>query len=106
MKYLITHLLRRVWVENATPEIEAQSQYPEIIAVCSVLTILSTCVLCARLIARQRAPGLAADDFMAALAVVFAIVYSGLCVARELFALPIINVSICLTMEDKKANTV
>ena len=31
-----------VWVQNATPEIDARSQWPTILAVCLCLTILMT----------------------------------------------------------------
>ena len=71
------------WVANATPEVEALSQWPLIITVCSVLSVLSIATVSARLWVRFKAHGLAADDYMAALSMVFAFIYSMLCIARK-----------------------
>lgn len=70
------------WVLNATPEVDAQSQYPTIIAICTVLSVLTILIVGARLKIRYKNRGLAADDYMAALAVVFAVTYSVLCIVR------------------------
>jgi len=70
------------WVDNATPEVESLSQYPTIIAICVVLSILSITVVGARLWVRATARGLASDDWMAALSMVFALIYSILCIIR------------------------
>lgn len=75
------------WVENATPEVEAISQWPTIIAVCVLMSVLAVVVVCMRLWIRQKAHGLAADDYMAALSMVFALFYSGLCIAQTKYGL-------------------
>lgn len=70
------------WVLNATPKVDAQSEYPTIIAICVVLSVLSTAVVGTRLYIRHSKRGLASDDWMAGLSMVFALLYSGLCIAR------------------------
>jgi len=70
------------WVENATPEVEALSQWPTILAVCVILSFLSIVTVSMRLWIRYTARGLAADDWMAGLSMVFALVYSVLCIVR------------------------
>ena len=71
------------WVENATPEVEALSQWPTILAVCLVLSFLSIVTVSMRLWIRFKARGLAADDWMASLSMVFALIYSVLCIVRK-----------------------
>lgn len=71
------------WVENAGPEVEAQSQYPTIIATCVVVSLLSTAIVGGRLYIRATARGLASDDYMSALSMFFALTYTVLCIARE-----------------------
>ncbi|KAK2038392.1 ATP synthase F0 [Colletotrichum somersetense] len=75
------------WVVNATPEVEAISQWPAIVAVCCVLSFLSVTVVGSRLWIRYTARGLAADDWMSALSVVFALIYSGLTIAQTRYGL-------------------
>jgi hypothetical protein len=70
------------WVQNATPEVEAISQWPMIIPVIAVMTVLSTVVVSLRLWIRHKARGLALDDHFSALSMVFAIIYSALSIAR------------------------
>ena len=70
------------WVENATPEVDAQSQWQTILGVCLSLSILSISVVSMRLWIRNKARGLAADDYMAALSMLFALIYSILCIVR------------------------
>lgn len=70
------------WVDNATPDVERLSQYPTIVAICVVLSLLSVGTVGCRLWIRAAARGLAADDYMAALSMVFALVYSALCIVR------------------------
>jgi hypothetical protein len=70
------------WVDNASPEIDAESQYPTIIAICSVLSVLSITVVCCRLWIRYKKNRVGADDWMATLAMVFALLYSILCIVR------------------------
>lgn len=70
------------WVDNATPEVEARSEYRTIIAICVALSAFSILIVGARLWIRHENHGLAADDWMAILSVVFAIIYSVLCIIR------------------------
>ncbi|PHH71559.1 hypothetical protein CDD82_6449 [Ophiocordyceps australis] len=76
-----------VWVANASPELDAQSQYPAIMAICVVLSLVSMAIVGCRLYIRCAARGLATDDLMAALSVVFALVYSTLCIAQTKYGL-------------------
>ncbi|POR39180.1 Uncharacterized protein TPAR_00619 [Tolypocladium paradoxum] len=75
------------WVDNATPEVDAESQYPTIIAICVVLSVLSMAVVSCRLYIRGTARGLASDDWMAALSMGFALVYSILCIVQTKYGL-------------------
>ncbi|RDA93766.1 hypothetical protein CP533_0277 [Ophiocordyceps camponoti-saundersi (nom. inval.)] len=75
------------WVRAASPDVEAQSQYGTIIAICIVLSILSVATVSCRLWIRAAARGLAGDDWMAALSMVFALAYSGLCIAQTKYGL-------------------
>ncbi|PHH69009.1 hypothetical protein CDD83_5862 [Cordyceps sp. RAO-2017] len=75
------------WVVNASPEVDAESQYPTIIAICVVLSLLSIATVSCRLWIRATARGLAADDWMAALSMVFALIYSILCIAQTKYGL-------------------
>ncbi|KAH8666922.1 ATP synthase F0 [Xylariales sp. PMI_506] len=66
-----------VWVENASPQLDAESQWREIIAVSATTSALSILVvgtrLWLRLSVRRR---LAADDIFAGLAMLFALTYT------------------------------
>jgi hypothetical protein len=73
-----------VWVENASPQVDAQSQYLSVIIICVVLSILSITVVSTRLCIRFRAHRLGADDYIAGLSMIFALVYSILCIVRKL----------------------
>ncbi|KAJ3940024.1 uncharacterized protein N0V96_010020 [Colletotrichum fioriniae] len=75
------------WVLNATPEVEAISQWPTIIAVVIVLSVLSVIVVGSRIWIRFSARGLAADDWMSVLSEVFALIYSGLTIAQTRYGL-------------------
>ncbi|KAH7310461.1 hypothetical protein B0I35DRAFT_74526 [Stachybotrys elegans] len=75
------------WVFHASPEVEAQSQYPAIVAICTVLSLISMAIVAARLHLRFKNRGLAADDTMAILSVVFALVYSILCIVQTRYGL-------------------
>jgi hypothetical protein len=72
-----------VWVENASPAVDAQSQYQTIIIICVILSVLSITVVMTRAWIRLKARGLAADDYMALLSMVFALIYSILCIVRK-----------------------
>ncbi len=71
-----------VWVDNATPEVDARSEWRTIVTICTVLSAFSIAIVCSRLWIRQKNHGLAADDWMAALSMVFALIYSILCIVR------------------------
>lgn len=76
------------WVANATPEVDAQSQWAAIIAVCIVLSMLSVAAVLCRLWIRSRVIGrLDWDDYMSALSMIFAVVYSILCILQTKFGL-------------------
>ncbi|TWU75972.1 hypothetical protein ED733_006810 [Metarhizium rileyi] len=75
------------WVVNATPEVEAQSHWRVILAVCLVLSMLSMATVVCRLWIRGKARGLAGDDYMSGLSMVFALVYSVLCIVQTKYGL-------------------
>jgi hypothetical protein len=70
------------WVLNAPLEVDADSQYPTIIAICVVLSLISMAGVSSRLWIRHRSRGLANDDWMACLSMIFALAYAMLCIAR------------------------
>lgn len=72
------------WVENATPEVNAISEWPKIMTICIVFSVVSTAIVCARIWIRFTNHGLAADDYMAVLSMVFAIAYAVMCIVRTL----------------------
>ncbi|KAF4504637.1 hypothetical protein G6O67_008064 [Ophiocordyceps sinensis] len=75
------------WVINVAPEVAAESQFPAIICICVVLSLLSIGTVSCRLWIRAKARGLAGDDYMAALSMVFALAYSALCIAQTKYGL-------------------
>ncbi|KAK4131566.1 hypothetical protein BT67DRAFT_444614 [Trichocladium antarcticum] len=75
------------WIENATAELEAQSQYKTVITICSVLSAVSIAIVCARLWIRHKNHGLAADDWLATVSMVFALIYSILCIVQTKYGL-------------------
>lgn len=52
------------WVLNASPEVEAISQYPVILGVCVSLTVLMIVTVCLRLWVRGQASRLGAADYV------------------------------------------
>ena len=56
--------LKMGWVHNASPEVEAASQYPLILGVCLGLTILMVFTVSLRLFLRARASRWAAADYV------------------------------------------
>jgi hypothetical protein len=68
--------------------VDAISHYKLILAVCIALSVISTGVVALRLWVRARSRGMAADDWMATLSVIFAMLYSILCIWRESFFPP------------------
>ncbi|KAJ4138451.1 hypothetical protein NW768_002285 [Fusarium equiseti] len=75
------------WVLNASPEVDRSSQYPMIIAITIVLTILSLSIVTARLYIRWKARGMAGDDWMSGLSMLFALIYSCICIAQTRYGL-------------------
>lgn len=71
------------WVLNASPEVESLSEYPKIISITIILTVLALLIVGARLYIRWKARGMAGDDWMSALSMLFALIYSSICIARE-----------------------
>ncbi|EHK44092.1 uncharacterized protein TrAtP1_008569 [Trichoderma atroviride] len=75
------------WVLHASEAVNDESQYPTIIIICVVLSVLSMLTVGARLYIRFAARGLASDDWMSALSVVFALMYSILCIVQTRYGL-------------------
>ncbi|KAL8398148.1 hypothetical protein RB596_005614 [Gaeumannomyces avenae] len=75
------------WVDNATPEVEAISDYKLIIAICVLMSVVSISVVCARLYIRHTNHGLRADDHMATLSMFFALLYSIICIVQTKYGL-------------------
>jgi len=71
-----------VWVDNATAEVDAISEWRTIVTICTVLSAFSMVIVCARVWIRNKNHGLAADDWMSILSMVFALIYSILCIVR------------------------
>lgn len=71
------------WIVNGTPEVDAESNYKTIVIVTLVLCILATGTSTLRVWVRARVRGMAADDWMAVLSVIFAIIYSIICIVRK-----------------------
>ncbi|KAG9258351.1 uncharacterized protein F5Z01DRAFT_194163 [Emericellopsis atlantica] len=75
------------WVMNASAEVDAQSEYPKIIAITVLFSVVSAAGVIWRLFIRRKSRGLAHDDYMAALSMVFAFAYSALCIAQTRYGL-------------------
>ncbi|KAF3397426.1 hypothetical protein DPV78_008317 [Talaromyces pinophilus] len=75
------------WVYNASPEVEAMSNYPAIIAVCIVLTFLMTLTVSTRIAVRWQQHRTGPDDYIMAVAMLFSIVYSTLCIVQTRYGL-------------------
>lgn len=71
------------WVANASPELDAQSQWRTVVAVCVILSFVAGVIVGMRLWIRARTRGMAADDWMASLSLLFAVLYSIICIIRE-----------------------
>ncbi|KAK4650991.1 hypothetical protein QC762_700790 [Podospora pseudocomata] len=76
-----------VWVDNATPEVDAISQWRTIVTICAVLSFFSVVIVSARLWIRDKNHGLAADDWMSAISMVFGLLYSILCIVQTRYGL-------------------
>lgn len=71
------------WVANATPEVDASSQWRTIVTVCVVLGVVAMVIAGMRVYIRAKVRGMAADDWMATLSLIFAILYSIICIIRK-----------------------
>ncbi len=76
-----------VYVAHGSPELDAQSQYKMIIAVCVVMSSLATIIVGARLYIRKKNNRIAGDDWMSILSLIFAIAYSILCIVQTKYGL-------------------
>ncbi|KAK0709311.1 hypothetical protein B0T26DRAFT_652792 [Lasiosphaeria miniovina] len=75
------------WVDNASPEIEAKSEYRTIISVVVVLTVLAIGIVSARLWIRIKSHGMASDDWMAVVSMACCILYSIACIVQTKYGL-------------------
>ncbi|KAF7713421.1 Uncharacterized protein PECH_001570 [Penicillium ucsense] len=75
------------WVHNASPEVEALSQYREILGVCLSLTFLMVITVCLRLWLRAQSGRLGAADYVMVFSMIFSIIYSALCIAQSRYGL-------------------
>ncbi|KAI2732354.1 hypothetical protein CBS147332_1493 [Penicillium roqueforti] len=75
------------WVHNASPEVEAASQYRLILGVCLSLTILMVCTVSLRLFLRARASRWAAADYVMVVSMAFSVIYSALCISQSRYGL-------------------
>ncbi|CAP95479.1 Pc21g05820 [Penicillium rubens Wisconsin 54-1255] len=66
------------WVHNASPEVEAASQYRLILGVCLSLTVLMVITVSMRLFLRARASRWAAADYVMVASMIFSVIYSAL----------------------------
>ncbi|KAJ5250433.1 hypothetical protein N7489_000843 [Penicillium chrysogenum] len=71
------------WVHNASPEVEAASQYRLILGVCLSLTVLMVITVSMRLFLRARASRWAAADYVMVASMIFSVIYSALCISRR-----------------------
>ncbi|KAJ6035773.1 hypothetical protein N7540_000052 [Penicillium herquei] len=72
------------WVYNATPEVDAASEYRLILPVCITLTVLMVIIVSLRLVIRAN---LAPSDYIMVVGMVFSVVYSALCIAQSRYGL-------------------
>ncbi|KAH8688837.1 integral membrane protein [Talaromyces proteolyticus] len=75
------------WVYNASPEVEAMSKFPSIVAVCIILTLLMTLTVTSRVSIRAAQRRLGADDYVMLVAMLFSIVYNILCIVQTRYGL-------------------
>lgn len=79
-----------VFVANATPEIDAQSKYPAIIAICVVMPVIAVVLVLTRIQIRKSKHSLMLDDWLAVAAMIMGVAYSALCIVRTLSYAPAI----------------
>ncbi|CEJ92812.1 hypothetical protein VHEMI08442 [[Torrubiella] hemipterigena] len=76
-----------VFVANATPEIDAQSKYPAIIAICVVMPVIAVVLVLMRIQIRKSKHALMLDDWLAVVAMVMGVAYSVLCIVQTKYGL-------------------
>lgn len=76
------------WVQNASPEVNDQSKWPEILAVCVSLTALTTCAVASRVYVRVKmVKYLGIDDYIIVASCICSIIYSALCITQSTLGL-------------------
>ncbi|KAJ5248618.1 hypothetical protein N7468_000069 [Penicillium chermesinum] len=75
------------WVYNASPAVDAASQYPVILAVCLSLTVVMVTTVLLRLGIRARSSRLGAADYVMIVGMIFSVIYSALCIAQSRYGL-------------------
>ncbi|KZF23448.1 hypothetical protein L228DRAFT_116313 [Xylona heveae TC161] len=74
-----------VWVYGASPELNAQSRYPAIVAVSVVLTLVMMSVVGLRF--HARIGNIGPDDWVISVAMTFSVVYNILCIVQTRYGL-------------------
>ncbi|KAJ5609866.1 hypothetical protein N7528_009132 [Penicillium herquei] len=72
------------WVYNATPEVDAASEYRLILPVCITLTVLMVIIVSLRLVIRAT---LGPADWVMVVGGAFSVIYSALCIAQSRYGL-------------------
>ncbi|KAL2123697.1 hypothetical protein VTJ04DRAFT_62 [Mycothermus thermophilus] len=75
------------WVEHVTPEIDQKSQWRMIFAICTSLSVVSSAIVLTRVYVRHKNHGLAADDWLSILSMIFCVAYAALCIAQTKYGL-------------------
>ncbi|KAK4183983.1 hypothetical protein QBC35DRAFT_77093 [Podospora australis] len=75
------------WVLNVSDEVDEISQWRTIVTVCAVLSFIAFVIVAARVYIRKKSHGLAADDYMSMLSMLFALIYSILCIVQTRYGL-------------------
>ncbi|RSL38151.1 hypothetical protein CEP53_015127 [Fusarium sp. AF-6] len=75
------------WVLHATEEAERISEWRKIIAICIALGVIASAVVISRLYIRYKNRGLASDDWVSFVSMVFSIIYSAMCIAQTRYGL-------------------
>ncbi|KAL2272010.1 hypothetical protein VTJ83DRAFT_1381 [Remersonia thermophila] len=75
------------WVDHVTPEIDRKSDWRMIMAICISLSVVSSAVVLTRVWIRNKNHGMAADDWMSILSMIFCDAYAALCIAQTKYGL-------------------
>ncbi|ETN44524.1 uncharacterized protein HMPREF1541_10194 [Cyphellophora europaea CBS 101466] len=77
-----------IWVQNASPEVDAQSEWPLIVAVCITLsTIMTMCVALRLYVRTYMIKSLGTDDYVIIFSMLCGISYAGLCIGQTRWGL-------------------